>query len=257
MGERRPPSPTKVYLFAGDSLTEGIYGESYVERVSRALSQGTGRLAGQVLNAGHSGETVRSLLDRLGGLLQQYRPDWVLLAVGGNDVWWPWLGRNSLGWWLWLLHRRFRYGQQPTTDLDRFAAAYRALIDLARGAGAQVLACTISPFGENLASPANRQLARANGAIKQAAAERGVLLADVWQSCVEELAPLPRPSGYVTGEWLFDLLDRQRLRRGRLSPDDISRRRGLHLTFDGIHLNSRGADLWAATILAALARAVG
>lgn len=106
-------------------------------------------------------------------------------------MWWPWLGRNSLGWWLWLLHRRFRYGQQPTTDLDRFAAAYRALIDLARGAGAQVLACTISPFGENLASPANRQLARANRAIKQAAAERGVLLATCGNRALRSWRPCP------------------------------------------------------------------
>ena len=38
------------------------------------------------------------------------------------------------------------------------------------------------------------------------------------------------------------------------SPDELGRRRRLLLTFDGRHLNSRGADLWASTILRTLAR---
>jgi hypothetical protein len=37
----------------------------------------------------------------------------------------------------------------------------------------------------------------------------------------------------------------------------VAQRRRLHLTFDGIHLNSRGADLWAETVLRALAQAQG
>ena len=40
-----------------------------------------------------------------------------------------------------------------------------------------------------------------------------------------------------------------------MGADALARRRKLHLTYDGIHLNSRGADLWAVTVLQALARA--
>jgi lysophospholipase L1-like esterase len=80
-----------------------------------------------------------------------------------------------------------------------------------------------------------------------------VPVADVWQAFMEQLAPLPHPSSYVAGEWLFTLLDRNRLKN--TPPDEISDRRSLQFTFDGIHLNSRGADLWAATVLKALARA--
>ena len=244
-----------LYLFAGDSLTEGVYGENYVERVGKALYQGWAGLSGEVVNVGRGGDTVRSLLARLDQPLYQYRPDWVILAVGTNDVWIPWLTAHSFGWLLWSWYRRMAEGLRPTTDLDQFAALYRALIDKVRQVGARPLVCTASPIGERLASPVNRRLARLNGVIKHVAVEYGVPIADVWQAFVEELAPLPKPAGYVPGEWLFTWLDRRRLRH--TSPDEIANRRGLHLTFDGLHLNSRGADLWAYTIVRALAQAQG
>ena len=244
-----------VYLFAGDSLTEGAYGESYVARVARAVEQGRAGLTGKVVNAGRGCDTVQSLLNRMDGPLRQYQPQWVILAVGGNDVWLPWLSAHSFVWELWFLYRRIRLGQKPTTDLDEFAAAYRALIDKARQSGARVLACALSPLGERLSSPVNRRLARLNGVIKHVAADCQVPVADVWQVFVEELATLSHPSSYVPGEWLFAWLDRRRLRTA--SPDEISQRRHLCLTFDGIHLNSRGADLWADTVLTALAQVQG
>ncbi|MEJ2212063.1 MAG: GDSL-type esterase/lipase family protein [Anaerolineae bacterium] len=244
---------TTVFLFAGDSLTEGVYGASYVERVAAALSRGESGLQGQVVNAGRSGETVASLLARIDGLLEQHRPDWLVLAVGCNDVWLPWLSNHSLGWRAWLALRRLRTGQRPTIDQDRFAAAYRALVDRAHHAGVRVLVCTTSPVGERLSSAINSRVARLNGVIQHVAADRQVPVADVWQAFVESLALLPQRSGYVSAEWLFAWLDRRRFRTQ--GADRMAQRRHLHLTFDGVHLNSRGADLWAAVVLEALARA--
>jgi lysophospholipase L1-like esterase len=245
-------SESKVYLFAGDSLTEGAYGVSYVERVAAALARGEQGLEGEVVNAGRSGETVASLLERIEGLIEQYRPTCLVLAVGCNDVWLPWLSAHSLGWRIWLGYRRLRTGQRPTTDMDRFAAAYRALIDSAQQAGARVLACTTSPVGERLSSSVNSRVARLNGVIKHIAADRQVPVGDVWQAFVERLALLPRRSGYISAEWLFAWLDRRRY--GTVGADEMAERRRLHLTFDGVHLNSRGADLWATVVLEALAR---
>jgi lysophospholipase L1-like esterase len=240
-----------VYLFAGDSLTEGTYGESYVDRMATALAWAPGGTRPELVNAGLGCDTVLSLLDRIEEPLVRHRPAWVVLAIGSNDVWLPWLGSHSIGWWLWFRYRRIRWRQTPARDLDEFAAAYRALIDKARAlSNARVLACTVSPLGERLSTPVNHQVARVNGTIKHVAVHAGVPVADVWQAFVEELAPLPRRSRYLPREWLTRWLDRQRLRGG--SADALSRRRRLHLTFDGIHLNSRGADLWAATVLKAL-----
>jgi len=244
---------TPVYLFAGDSLTEGTYGESFVARIAAALERGEAGLTGQVVNAGRGADTVKSLLNRIDVPLRQFRPDWVILAIGCNDIWIPWLTSHSIIWTMWALIRRFQFSQVPTTDMDQFAALYRALIDKAmHQAGARVLVCTTSGSGEQLSSPPNRQMARLNGVIKRVAADRGVAVADVWQAFVDELAPMAQPSAYVAGELLFTMMDRRQL--ATTSPDTISRRRRLHLTFDGLHLNSRGADLWAQTILAALAQ---
>lgn len=246
-------SPTDIYLFAGDSWTEGSYGESYVDRIAESLYQGWAGLSGQAVNAGQPADMIQSLNSRLGPLLGTYQPQWVILAVGASDVLTPWLSSHSAGWWLWRQYRRVGAGQRPTTDLDQFAATYRALIDQARAAGSQVLVCTASPMGERISSPPNRLMARANGVIKKVAADRGVPVADVWQAFVEAYAVLPKPSRRIPGEWLFTWTDRARLRS--TSPDQLSSRRRLLLTFDGLHLNSRGADLWAATILRALALA--
>lgn len=241
----------RIYLFAGDSLTEGVQGESYVDRVAQALVNRQG-LGAQVVNAGRSGDTIRSLLARIDEPIRRYRPQWVILAVGVNDVWLPWLSDRSPGWWLGLQSRRLQGEPPPTRDLDQAASLYRTLIDRVHQAGARPLVCTCSPLGEQIASPLNQQLARLNGIIQRAAMDGGAPVADVSQAFVETLALLEKPSRYLPGEWLFTWLDRRRL--SQTSPDEISRRRRLLLTYDGLHLNSRGADLWAQTILRALAR---
>jgi lysophospholipase L1-like esterase len=250
MNEPRTP----IYLFAGDSLTEGTKGESYVERAAVVLRTGLGVVPGDVVNVGRGCDTLRSLLDRIDRPLEDHNPYWVVLAIGSNDVWLPWVSSQSLGWRFWYAYRRLRWKQTPTTDLDEFAALYRSLLEKARAASqAGVLACTVSPVGERLSSPANRRLAGVNGTIKTVALERGIPVADVWQAFVDELSLLPRTSGYLPREWLLAWYDRRRLETR--SPDEIGRRRRLYLTFDGIHLNSRGADVWASTVLRALARA--
>ena len=246
-------SDTKVYLFAGDSLTEGVYGANYVQRVAAGLVDGGIGLEGEVANAGRSGETVASLLHRVDRLIEVCQPTWLIVAVGCNDVWLPWLSDHSLGWRLWLRYRRLRTRQEPTRDLDQFAAAYRAVIDRAQRAGVRVLACTIAPVGEQLSSGINSRVARLNGVIKHVAADRRVPVADVWQAFIEELALLPKPSTYLSTEWLLAWLDRRRYRG--TGADEMAEGRRLHLTFDGVHLNSRGADLWATVILRALASA--
>lgn len=249
------PERENLYLFAGDSLTAGHGGEGYVERVGEALRSGRAGLTGEVVNAGQGGDTVSSLLRRIDRSLHRYQPSWVILAVGSNDIWHRWLSSHSVGWWLVAQYRRLKYGQAPATDLDEFAAAYRALIEKARQVGSKVVACTISPLGEQLSSPVNGQVARLNGVIKHVAAELDVPVADVWQAFVEELVVQPRCSAYLPAEWLF--VWAQRRSADKLSPDERAARRRLHLTCDGIHLNSRGADLWARTVLETLARAQG
>jgi acyl-CoA thioesterase-1 len=77
-------SQSKTLLIMGDSLSAAYGLESTEAGWVHLLDQ---RLAPNltVINASISGETTRGGLQRLPSLLTQYQPEFVVLALGGND----------------------------------------------------------------------------------------------------------------------------------------------------------------------------
>ena len=109
--------------------------------------------------------------------------------------------------------------------------------------------CTIAPAGEDPHSSENRTRAALNEAIRQNADQIGYIVIDV----AAALDPLLSGTGLKVNP--LDLLidDRQRLSKyeGReleAESMDISSSRGFALTTDGVHLNWRGAGLFAAAV---------
>jgi acyl-CoA thioesterase-1 len=80
------PLQANTLLVVGDSLS-AAYGipqsEGWVSLLEQELEQRNSRL--RVVNASISGETSSGGLSRLPRLLQDYRPDLVLLELGAND----------------------------------------------------------------------------------------------------------------------------------------------------------------------------
>lgn len=105
-----PLSEDAVILAFGDSLTYGT-GAAEGEDYPSVLAQLTGY---RVVNAGVPGEITPQGLQRLPDVLAEVRPDLVILCHGGNDI----------------LQRR---------SAEQLESNIRAMIDLIRGSGAQVL----------------------------------------------------------------------------------------------------------------------
>ncbi len=120
-----PLPPGAVVLAFGDSLTFGTgahSGSSYPEVLQQLLAR-------RVVNAGVPGEVSAEGLVRLPGALAEHRPALVILCHGGND----------------LLRRH-----QPGT----VEANLRAMIELARGTGAEVVLVGVPQPGLLVEPPA-------------------------------------------------------------------------------------------------------
>lgn len=78
--------PLKTMMIVGDSLSAG-YGlsqqQSWVNLLQQNLTEK--KSVWQIHNASISGETSGGALARLPALLQQHRPEVVLIEIGGND----------------------------------------------------------------------------------------------------------------------------------------------------------------------------
>jgi len=80
------PADAPLVVFFGDSITAGIHlaeTDAFPALVQRRLA-GAG-LPVRVSNAGNSGETTAGGLRRIDWILEQQKPDIVVLELGGND----------------------------------------------------------------------------------------------------------------------------------------------------------------------------
>jgi len=120
----RPLPPSAVVLAFGDSLTYGT-GAAPGEDYPHVLAARLGR---KVVNAGVPGEVSATGLARLPGVLEQVRPQLVILCHGGNDF---------------LQH----------LPKKQAADNLRAMIDLCRAAGAEVLLVAVPQLGLTASPP--------------------------------------------------------------------------------------------------------
>jgi lysophospholipase L1-like esterase len=189
---------------------------------------------------------VVSLYQRLVRLQIPQPLDLAFLWVGVNDL--PtkdtWLSRaaNTLA------------GQRRSRDLDEFREYYEATLEHLCRIGKRVIAVSPALRGEDINNRWNHQLQTVATLIKESAPqhERAEYL-DLWPALATELAKR-NTIDYVPSSAVRVALDTLTLRDGE-QVDRKAAQRGLHLTLDGLHLNSAGAEIVASAFAEVISNA--
>ena len=157
-----------------------------------------------IINAGIGGQKAEDLIARFDKDVIQKKPALVTIDIGINDVW----------------HRV----KEPHSDevLKNYRANVTKMVEAAQAAGIRVLLCTPTLIEENASSEGNKRLIMYCDAVKEIAAEKKCLLADLHEVFLQALAR---------------------------KPADVQ---GNQITGDGVHMNATGDWLMAGEILKAL-----
>ncbi len=223
--------------FFGDSLTSGVPGSSYIIILRRRFPEHT------LLNYGRGNDTVVSLRRRIAAMRFDQPLDLAFLWIGVNDV------LRVDRWWYRALHTLL--GQRRARDTDEFRACYQATLDFLCDKAGRVIVAPPALKGEDLENGWNRRLADLGALIGEVTAgcETARFL-DLRAAFARELAG-QRGSDHLPRNPLQVPLDALTLRTDA-QVDARAAQRGLHLTLDGVHLNSAGARLVAEEFGAAI-----
>jgi lysophospholipase L1-like esterase len=235
-----PPAPgVRTVVCLGASLTAGSVSADYVEMLAARPA-----LAGfRFLNHGVNGNLAWNILHRLDPVIAA-QPDAVTLLIGTNDVNATLSERN-------LRHyvEFYKITTTPTLEWyeENLLAIVRRLQDETR---ARLSLLSLAVIGEDLEHEANRRIALYNEAVRRVAAATKIDYLPLHERMIAYLraheadrASLPPRLDYRDG--LVNIGNAIALHGTGLSWNEVSRRHGLLVTTDCIHLNETGAGLIA------------
>jgi lysophospholipase L1-like esterase len=189
----------ETIAFLGDSITAGGKRPGGYCQLVLAGLKNVGIEVNAVF-AGVSGHKSNQMLARLERDVISKNPDWMTLSCGVNDVW---------------------HGARGVA-LDDYVKNIEQIIDQAQAAGIQVMVLTSTMIKEDQGNELNQKLVAYNDALRELAAKKGCLLADLNQEMQDAL---------------------------KIFPDDAPK--GKQLTRDGVHMNPLGNFMMAQGILKA------
>jgi lysophospholipase L1-like esterase len=214
-------------VFVGDSLTAAVPGVSFVEMVKAAYPND------EVLNYGKGGDTVTSLNTRMLDMRVAKDIDIMVVCIGVNDVF------VQTGWWHPTLKKVMK--QPWVKDKQAFYLAYHTLISTLLPYTKQLVIIPPLFVGEDVTNKANRQLAEYFEEIQSLMELYQCPVLPVRDKMIEAL------SNKTISKYVPKRLGQLRKDVIKLTSPDLvdaaSSKRGLHLTLDGVHLNTHGATI--------------
>ncbi|MBH0171583.1 SGNH/GDSL hydrolase family protein [Fictibacillus sp. 18YEL24] len=206
----------------GDSLTEGRPGVSFFKLLQKQYPRMT------FVNLGKPGESVKSLHSRLTKKkLEAF--DLAFLWIGVNDVYSKLLSVQA---------------QPVAEDHEEFKAYYQKNLECVLSSSKVVITVTPAIVGEDLNNVSNQEIKQLNTLITSIAHKHtNVSILNLHTVFENHLSSI-KSSDYISTKVLTVMKDVLFYKKtSRI--DQLSKKRGLHLTLDGIHLNSKGAQIVA------------
>ena len=239
----------KTVVCFGASLTAGTVSFNYLDLLCARSS-----LAGfEFINHGVNGDLAWNGLERLDRVIAE-RPDFVTILIGTNDVNATMSERN--------LARYMAFNHLPTEPtLTWYECNLETIVKrLKHETHARLALLSLALIGEDLDHEANRKVVLYSDAIRRVARGKNVAYLPLHERMVAYLrehevdrAQLPPRLEYRDG--LHNTGNALALHATGLSWDEVSRRNGLLVTTDCLHLNSVGAGMIADLIEAWLIEA--
>ena len=229
----------KTVVCFGASLTAGTVSFNYLELLVARPS-----LADfEFINHGVNGDLAWNGLERLDRVIAD-RPDFVTILIGTNDVNATMSERNAL--------RYKAFNHLPTEpSLTWYECTLGTIVKrLKQETQAHLALLSLAVIGEDLDHEGNRKVFLYNEAIRRVASQENIAYLPLHERMVAylhdheaERAQLPPRLEYRDG--LHNTGNALALHSTGLSWDEVSRRNGLLITTDGLHLNSIGAGMIA------------
>lgn len=222
----------------GDSHTRAQVGVDYI----KMLKERTAESPYVFTNAGVNGDLAHNLLLRLDSVIEQ-QPDAITVLIGTNDANASLSEKNTR-----MMTRMKKLPVRPTIEWYRESLGAIAA-RLSEETDARVALLSLPVLGQEPDSEPVRRAGEYSEVVKETAAAYGVSYLPLYESQLQHLRSSGHTPGisFRDGRTLSSRAAMQHFVLGR-SFDGISRRRGLELTTDFIHQNSRGAAMIAAVI---------
>ncbi len=227
-------------LCFGDSITKGRPGVTYLKYV---------RNKDQFMNFGLGSDTLLGMTERIMHTLKkpEYRTaDTFIIGIGANDVLLPYLKNYSKSWTKVTAAIRLR-GSVPCRDEKHFSSEYEKLLKMLKDKEKRVIVFGI-PFFETSENDLDRKADRYNEIISDLCGKYAVAYIDIaaHQREIKE-------KQNNTGSCFFSKDSLRVLLLAFLTTtlpfsDLVSRKRGLAVTIDGVHMNPVSAKILASLI---------
>jgi lysophospholipase L1-like esterase len=223
-----------IYCF-GDSLTEGKPGISFVKYLSKKH---------KCKNVGLGGDTVAGLISRLEEkwIDKVTDSDYAVVGIGTNDILIPFFENLSPDWAS-VAKGLYRRGSVPCKKIDEFNYKYIKLIDMLKTKTQNIIVFGL-PTMETTENDLDIKCNEHNKVIESICQDKNVVFIDFrkWQKQIKS-------DNNNNGSYFF--VSKEKKKYGTVKDivmttympfeEKVSKQRGLFVTVDGCHFNSRSA----------------